>query len=239
MDDDEPPGQGVAVLDLAHDHLRDEHAEQHGTGARRCPGSSRRSRQRKTPTTRKPIPKTAVARTCTYTVSVIAEPEPPDVLPARMRPRRRRDRARDDEHRARGDARPRRRTRSQRGPAGWREPARVAPRLDATTTAPREDDEGEQEVRHHGDRVEVEQDRDAAERDLGDRPESASRARRCGPSAGARRPAARRARSISVRSDPDERDEAVAELDRRVPALLGIRACRRSAASCRSRAPRR
>ena len=41
----------------------------------------------------------------------------------------------------------------------------------ATTTAVAEHDDREQEVRHHGDRIEVEPDRDQAERRLRDRPE--------------------------------------------------------------------
>ena len=61
--------------------------------------------------------------------------------------------------------------RSQRGPDGRREPARVAPRLERDDDRACEDEQREQEVRHHRDRVEVEEHRDAAERDLRDRAE--------------------------------------------------------------------
>ena len=47
----------------------------------------------------------------------------------------------------------------------------MAPCLERDDHGERDDDEREQEVRHHGERVEVEDDRDAAERDLGDGPE--------------------------------------------------------------------
>ena len=55
--------------------------------------------------------------------------------------------------------------------------------------------------------------RDAAERDLRDRPEERRRARRDAPSAAARRPGATRATCTSASDDPDERDHPVPELD--------------------------
>ena len=65
VDEDEPPGKRVPVLDLAQDHLRDEDDEQRRPTTRRTPGSVARLRQRKRPSRRKPIPNAAATRTWT------------------------------------------------------------------------------------------------------------------------------------------------------------------------------
>ena len=132
-------------------------------------------------------------------VDRVADPEPEalDVLVgSRVRAGRRRDRAGDDHHRARGDAR---RRRASAEPAGRR---RGAPRplawlhaSNATITDERDDHEREQEVGHHGERMEVEDDRDAAERDLRDRPEEGRERGPAHPSREGPRRAATRARS--------------------------------------------
>ena len=136
-------------------------------------------------------------------MSADLEAEPVDVLVgAGMRPGGRRDRAGDD-HRGAGDDAD---ERDEPQPA-WRdrraEPARVAPRLERDDDRERDDDEREQEVGHHGERVQVEDHREAAERDLGDRAEE--RRERRPLRTHARSPCdagARRARSTSASRMP-------------------------------------
>ena len=98
----------------------------------------------------------------------------------------------------------------------------VAPGLDHDDDGTRHDEKREQEMRHHGDGVEVEQHGDPAERNLGDRAER--RDQRDGPhpprqpfDAPCCEPRDER------KDDADERDHAIAELDRGMTTRLGIR----------------
>ena len=98
----------------------------------------------------------------------------------------------------------------------------MGPRLERDDDRAREDDEREQEVRHHEQRVQVEDHRDPAEGYLGDRAER--RHERDGAHEGGQAAdAAGREPGRDREHDADERDQAVAELDRRMPALLGVR----------------
>ncbi len=151
-----------------------------------------------------------------------AEPEPVHVLVCSgVRAGSRGDRAGHD-HRRAGDepnesdeAQPARRH-------GGAEPGRAAPCLEDDDDRERDDDEREQEVRHDGERVEIEDHRDAAERDLRDRPEK--RGQR-DPDDPARQPshAARRMPGGERCEDPAHGDHPVPELDHRVVAQRGER----------------
>ena len=98
------------------------------------------------------------------------------------------------------------------------EPARVAPCLERDDDRERDDHEREQEVGHHRERMQVEDDRDAAERDLGDRPEEGRERGRLHPP-GEPDDAPRREPGRERREDPDDSDDAVPELDHRVEVL--------------------
>ena len=150
------------------------------------------------------------------------EPEPLDVLVgARVRPGGRRDGARDDHHGA-GDDADERDERSQRGATGAPRP-RAAPRLERDDDRERDDDEREQEVRHHRERVELEDHGDPAERDLRDRAEERGQREAHAPSAAGRRTRRDASQVASDARIPHERDDAVPELDERVEALRGER----------------
>ncbi len=112
--------------------------------------------------------------------------------------------------------------RSQRWADGWRAPRFQSPGLQHDDDGQREGGEPEEEVRHHRQWVQVERDRDPAHRDLSDRDEERAERR---PTRVAREPfdppGAEPGRQRE--HDPDQRNHAVAELDERVEALLGIR----------------
>ena len=112
--------------------------------------------------------------------------------------------------------------RSQGGPAGGARPLAWIHASRATTTAPASDEQGEEEVRHHRDRMEIEQHRDATERDLGDRSERRDERDVAHPAGQAVHPPRREPRD-QREDDADERHHAVAELDRGVATLLGER----------------
>ena len=112
--------------------------------------------------------------------------------------------------------------RSHEGPAAGASPPVVAPGLDHDDDGARDDDDCEQKVGHHGNGVQLEQDGDPAERDLGDRAE------RCEQGENAHEAwqsvdAPRREPGDDREDDPDECDHAVPELDRGMPARLGVR----------------
>lgn len=98
----------------------------------------------------------------------------------------------------------------------------MAPRLERDDDRERHDDEREQEVRHHRERVEIEDHGQPAKRDLGNG--ASERAER-----GAPHPAvevgdpARREPCDEGGENPAERDDAVSELDDRVEVLGGER----------------
>ena len=94
----------------------------------------------------------------------------------------------------------------------------MAPRLDRDDDGERDDDEREQEVRHHRERVQVEDHGQAAERDLRDGAEKRAERRASNPARQAV-DAARGEPGHERGQDPDERDDAVAELDHRVEVL--------------------
>ena len=168
------------------------------------------------------MPKTAATRTWTYTVSTIPTPrrstsslEPgcgPDAVatapvttsamqtgrPAQVTSRR-----------------------SQRGPAGRREPVAQAPGFERGYQSQPERREPEQEVGHDRERVQVERDRDAAHRNLRDRDEKRTES---GPATPVRelRDAPRSEPGEECEDDADERYEAIAELDECVKTLLRI-----------------
>ncbi len=111
--------------------------------------------------------------------------------------------------------------RSHDGPAAGAMAAMVAPGLDHDDDGARHDEKREQEMRHHGDGVEVEQHGDPAERNLGDRAER--REQRDDPhpprqpvDAPCREPGDER------EDDADEGHHAIAELDRGVTTRSGI-----------------
>ena len=95
----------------------------------------------------------------------------------------------------------------------------MAPRLERHDDRERDDYQREQEVGHDRERVEVEDHRQAAERDLGDGPEEGAERRAPDPS---REPvdATRRQPRDESGGDPGERHETVAELDHRVKNVL-------------------
>ena len=128
-------------------------------------------------------------------------------------------------------------SRSQRGATGCPEPARVPPRLERDDHGEGDHDEREQEVRHHRERVEVEDHREAAQRDLGD---GAEEGRERHPAHPPRQPV-----DAPGREPRHERGEDPESATTRFPnstiawkSLAGT-ACRRIAASCRSRGPSR
>ena len=146
------------------------------------------------------------------------EPEPIDVLVgAGMWPGGGRDRAGDDHCPAPDDsddrdhAQPARRDR--RAVA-----AGVAPRLEHDDDRERDHDERQQEVGHHGERVEVEDHRQAAERDLGDRAEERRERRTTDPRREPCHPAGGEPRD-ECHEDPPEGDDTIPELDDRVEVL--------------------
>ena len=188
----EPPRQGVAVLHLADHHLHEQHAEEHAGETDARPAATRRSRSSRQPTTRSPIPNTAVARTWTYTVSAISSPSRSTSVVARVRARGRGDRPRHHHRGAGRDAAERDHAQPARRD-GRAEPARVAPGLEGDDHRERDDDEREQEVRHHGERVQLEDHGDPAERHLRDRAEERRERRIRDPAR--RGPATRRAAS--------------------------------------------
>ena len=102
------------------------------------------------------------------------------------------------------------------------EPAIAAPALDRDDDGAGDDEEREEEVRHHGDGVQVEKDGDAPEGNLGNRAERGDEGNVTHPP---RQPfdAPRGEPGDEREDDADEGDHPVAELDRRVPALLRIR----------------
>ena len=140
--------------------------------------------------------------------------------PTRVRPRRRCDRAGHDEHGARGDSDRRNRPQPRR-PRRWGEPPAATPSLEGDDDRAREHEQREEEVRHHRDRVEVEQHRDAAERNLRDRPERGGERDGAHPARQSVDPPGGKPHDHGE-DDADERDETIAELDRRVPTLLRI-----------------
>ena len=150
-----------------------------------------------------------------------SEPEAPDVLPTRVRPGCRRDGAGDHEHstgcNAGSSDRPQPPWPGRRGEA-----AAMTPRLEGNDNRARKHEQGEEEVRHHGDGVEVEQHRDPAERNLRDRSKGSHECDVPDPAGQPHDPPGGEPRDHRE-DDADERDHAVAELDRRMPALLGKR----------------
>ena len=150
------------------------------------------------------------------------DPEPVDcVVRARVRPGRRRDGAGDDHQRAADDAderhEPQPARRHRRATT-----ACVAPCLARDHDGERDDHEREQEVGHHRERMQVEDHREAAERDLGDRAEEGGERRPPHPPRQPVDPARREPRDERGQ-DPDDRDDAVPELDHRVEVLRGER----------------
>ena len=94
----------------------------------------------------------------------------------------------------------------------------MTPRLERDDDRECDDDEREQEVGHHGERVEVEDHRQAAERNLGDRAEER---RERGPADPRREPCdpARGEPRDEGHEDPPQGDDPVSELDDRVEVL--------------------
>ena len=200
-----------------------EHAEEHRGRHARCPGSSRRRRQRKTPTTSSPIPNTAVARTWTYTVSVIPSPSrrmswPPECGPEAVATVPVTTSAAQAATPDGGDgAQPGRPGRPGERRCAWLHASSATTTAPATTTsASRKCDITATGWRSSSTVT-------PPSGICATVPSARRRARRCAPSAAS--PATRRAAShvINGEHDADERDEAVAELDRGVATLLGER----------------
>ena len=210
---------------------------------RRRPTRSR-ARARYTSRTRNESPNAAVARTCSHiasrrfqkrSMSALSPgcgPEAVESVPVDDQ-----DPAGEHEHQAEQAQRARER---RVGPAG-----RVAPRLDGEHDGAGEHDEREQEVREHHQRVEVEPDRQEPERCLADRAEEDERRHPHGP-AGQAGDAVGGDPRDEAEHDREEREGAVAELDRRVRAhggeeraLLAARATTRRRVRIPSAGPRR
>ena len=223
VDHDEPPRQGVAVLDLADGHLRSRRTPNSRAPAPRDPGQLAAEPPEEEPDDEEADPEDRGRAHVDVHGVGDAEPEAWDVLPARVRARGRRDRPGDDEDRAGARRRPPRPCAASAGRPGGRARVEWLHASSATTTAPARTM-----------RASRKWDITA----IGLRPSSTvmppSGICAIVPSAVARArfrtqrgsPSTRRAGEPDEppsRSDPDERDEAVAELDRRVAALLGIR----------------
>ena len=217
----EHPREGVPVLELADEHLQHEHRKQRrgkpqdAGGLAPDPDQLPADEQEADPVDR---------RRADVDVDGVADldPEAVDrVVRARVRPGRRGDGAGDDHHRAPDDAD----ERHQPEPArrnGRATTARVPPRLPRDHHGERDDDEREQEVGHHRERVQVEDHGEAAERDLGDRAEEGGERRPPHPPRQPVDPAGGEPRDERG-EDPHDRDDAVPELDHGVEVLRGER----------------
>jgi hypothetical protein len=219
--EDEAPGKGVAVLDLAHEHLRQQDAEEHERETHH-PGRLSPRTQERPPHEQQADPEHGRRAHVDVDGVADAEPEPVHVLVGPgMRAGGRGDgaghdhRGAGDDPHERDDAQPARRN-------GRAEATGSAPRLEDDDDRERDDDEREEEVRHDGERVEVEDHREAPERDLRDGPEE--RGQR-DPDDPARQPchAARRVPGGERREDSEDGDHPVPELDHRVVAQRGER----------------
>ena len=213
MDQHEPPRQLVSILELADGHLDEQQHEQHHRTRNEHPGTLAIAGE---PAEQDQEGDPERGRRADVDVDGVEQvPEALDLgAVAGMRPGGGRQCPGDDEHTAcTGEHEPRELEphRRRRLDAA----ARISPGLDRDDHRAGEDDEREEEVCPDHQRVQVEPDRQEAERSLCDR---AQEDQRCGPDD----PAAEAGRLPD--SDPrherehdrKEREDAVAELDRRV-----------------------
>ena len=222
MDEHEPPRERVPILHLAEDRLRAEDDEEERPQAQQARVA--RSESPQEPADEKHADPEDRGDADVHVDRVRdLEAESLDLLAGPgMRARGGRDSAGDDERGADGEAEPRHDPPEPARAGGRGEPGDEAPGLDDDDRREPENGQPEQEVRHHRQRVQVDRDRDAAHRDLGDGDEE--RAQRS-PAADPREPGdlARGQPRREREQDPDEGDHAIAELDKRVVPLLGVR----------------